>query len=358
MQLWSLALQTTLGPIEIRVAEYGATLQAVILPDRDGTLRDVALGHDQVADYVAHDAYLGAVLGRHASRLRDGRATVAGRLLHLPQNEGPHHLHGGPAGFDRQMWRGAAKGDALVFRRTSPDGEMGYPGTLTAEVRYALTATGQLTIDLTASTDAPTLCNLAHHAYWNLNGQGTVLDHVLQSPAGFMLGTGADLLPTGEVLSVAGTPCDFRKDKPLGRDFDAASLRPNADRTAGVGFDHTLVLGFAGDRGLRHAARLTAAASGIAFDLSTTAPAMQVYAGGDLGPGLPSKGGGQHVQAGGIALETQGYPCAPDFAHFPQAHLLPGHVYCHRMAFDFFHLPGRSSAQPEPRVVPPGEPLR
>jgi aldose 1-epimerase len=326
--------------MEIRVADYGATLQAVILPDRNGVLCDVALGHDRVGDYVAHDAYMGAILGRHASRLRDGKAMVAGRMHCLPQNEGPHHLHGGPAGFDRRMWHGTAEKDALVFRRTSPDGEMGYPGTLNAEVRYGLTDAGGLVIDMRAQSDAPTLCNLAHHGYWNLNGRGQVLDHVLQSPAAFVLGTGADLLPTGEVLAVAGTPCDFRRGRPLGQDFEAASLRPNADRTAGVGYDHTLILGFADAHGLRPAARLTSAVTGIGLDLSTTAPAMQVYAGGDLGPDLPSKGGGRHVQAGGIALETQGYPCAPDFAHFPRADLQPGEDYHHRMAFGFFHLPG------------------
>jgi aldose 1-epimerase len=339
VRLWSLAGAGPLGPMEIRVAEYGATLQAMILPGRDGTLRDVVLGHDNLAAYLASDAYFGAVLGRHAGRLRNGRVALAGQWLDLPRNEGAHHLHGGPKGFDRQVWDGSAEAGALVFRRTSPEGEMGYPGTLRAEVRYALTPYGQLLIEMRAETDAPTLCSLAHHGYWNLSGTGTILGHLLQSPAAFLLATDPDLLPTGEVLSVAGTGCDFRPGKALGQDFDDVSLRPNADRSAGVGFDHTLVLGAAGADGLRPAARLSDAASGLGFSLRTTAPALQVYAGGDLGPGLPAKDGRRHLQAGGIALETQGFPCAPDFAHFPQGWLLPGEVYRHRMVYDFFHLP-------------------
>ena len=331
-------MPTALGPMEIRAADYGAALQAVILPDRGGFLRDVALGHDTLDEYVASDAYLGAVLGRHASRLRQGKVTIAGQGHDFPQNEGAHHLHGGPEGFDRQMWRGRAEGDELVFRRISHEGEMGYPGALQAEVRYRLESSGRLTIEMTAKTDAPTICSLAHHGYWNLDGEGQVLDHVLQSPAAFLLATDADLLPTGEICSVVSTPCDFRRGKPLRQGFDTASLRPNHDGTTGVGYDHTLVLGFAGRERLRPAARLTSAASGIGFDLATTAPAIQVYAGGDLGPHLRSKRGARHVQAGGIALETQGFPCAPDFAHFPQALLLPGKTWRHRMVFDFFHF--------------------
>ncbi len=321
----------------IRVADHGATLQAVHVPDSVGVTRDVVLGHDSLADYIASDAYFGAVVGRFANRIRRGEVTIAGKVHHLPCNEGAHHLHGGPTGFDRRIWTGADKDGALVFRRTSPAGEMGYPGTLRAEVRYELTADARLKIAMRAETDAPTLCNIAHHGYWNLAGAGTVLDHVLTSPAAFLLATDADLLPTGEVLTVAGTGCDFRGGRRIGQDFDAVSLRPNAGRTAGVGYDHTLVLGARDVDGLCLAARLFSPESGLGFDLRTDAPALQVYSGGDLGGQLVGKGGVPCVQAGGIALETQGFPCAPEFAHFPSTLLDVRETYEHRIEVCFFH---------------------
>ena len=337
VRIWSLTRDTTLGPMTIRVAEYGATLHAVHVPDNAGVQRDVVLGHDSLADYVASDAYFGAIVGRFANRIRRGEVTIAGTVHHLPCNEGAHHLHGGPHGFDRQVWAGAVEDDALVFRRISPHGEMGYPGNLTAEVRYALTRGAQLTVTMRAETDAPTLCSLAHHGYWNLAGSGTVLDHVLTSPSAFLLATDADLLPTGEVRTVDGTGCDFRSGRVIGRDFAAVSLRPNANRTAGMGYDHKLVLGAADADGLRLAARLFSPESGLGFELRTDAPALQVYSGGDLGGYLIGKGGVPFMQAGGIALETQGFPCAPEFAHFPSTTLDPGPTYLHRMEIGFFH---------------------
>ena len=340
VRLWSLFRDTVLGPMTIRVAEYGATLHAVHLSDRAGILRDVVLGHDHLKDYNASDAYFGAVVGRFANRIRHGEVLIAGTMVHLPCNDGSHHLHGGPQGFDRQIWAGAAEDGVLVFRRTSSAGEMGYPGNLTTSVHYGLTSDAQLTITMRAETDAPTLCNIAHHGYWNLAGSGTVLNHVLTSPAAFLLATDADLLPTGEIVTVAGTGCDFRAGRRIGQDFDAVSLRPNRARTVGVGYDHTLVLGSPAVDGLHHAARLFSSETGLGFDLHTNALALQVYSGGDLGGGQAGKGGAPIVQAGGIALETQGFPCAPEFAHFPAATLEPGQVYLHRMEISFFHDAG------------------
>lgn len=340
VRLWSLSRDTALGPVTIRVAEYGATLQALQLPDSAGVLRDVVLGYDRLEDYVACDAYFGAVVGRFANRIRQGKVTIGGTLYHLPCNDGPHHLHGGPLGFDRQVWAGAAEDGALVFRRTSPDGEMGYPGHLTACLRYGLTANARLTITMQAETDAPTLCNMSHHGYWNLAGSGDVMNHIVTSPAAFLLANDADLLPTGEVLKVAGTGCDFRSGRRIGQDFDAVSLRPNEAGTAGVGYDHTLVLGSPDADGLRLAARLFSPETGLGFNLRTNAPALQVYSGGDLGGHMTGKGGVPFAQAGGIALETQGYPCAPEFAHFPSAKLDSGEVYLHSMDIAFFRGAG------------------
>lgn len=336
VRLWSLSRHTTVGPMEICVAEYGAILQAAIVPDRLGRPVDVALGHDSLQAYEASDAYFGAVLGRCAGRVRHGRFAVDGMQYLLPLNEGAHHLHGGPMGFDRQVWKGASTQDAIVLRRRSPAGEMGYPGQLDVEVRYSVSPTGQLRILMLARADSPTVCNLSHHAYWNLAGTGTVLSHSLRSPAAFLLTTDADLLADGQIMSVAGTGCDFRAGKTIGRDFDSVSLRPNRDRTAGVGYDHTLVLGPAGADGLRKAATLFSPESGIGFDLDTFAPSMQVYSGGDLGSHLIGKGGVPCVQGGGIALEPQGFSCALEFAHFPSVFVAPDKDYRHEMVFAFF----------------------
>ncbi len=338
VRLWTLARDTDLGPMSIRVADYGATLQAVLVPDSAGVLRDVVLGHDSLTDYIRSDAYFGAVVGRFANRICRGEVVIDGKVHHLDCNEGAHHLHGGVKGFDRQVWQGSVEQCALVFRRTSLDGEMGYPGNLQAQVTYSISSKGQLIIELEAYTNAPTLCNLAHHGYWNLAGSGTVLDHVLTSPAPFLLATDVDLLPTGEVLSVAGTGCDFRAGRRIGQNFDAVSLRPNEGRTAGVGYDHTLVLGPGNFDGMRLAATLYSPETGLGFDLHTDAPALQIYSGGDLGDYLLGKDQMPFVQAAGIALETQGFPCAPQFAHFPPTSLYPGKNYQHRMEVSFFRV--------------------
>jgi aldose 1-epimerase len=170
-----------------------------------------------------------------------------------------------------------------------------------------------------------------------------VLAHSLESPAAFLLATDEDLLADGQILSVAGTGCDFRAGKRIGLDFDRVSLRPNRDRTAGVGFDHTLVLGPGNAGGLRRAATLFCPESGIGFELETSAPAMQVYSGGDLGYHLTGKGGAAHVQGGGIALETLGFSCSTEFAHFPSLRLAPGEEYRHDMVFAFFQDAGRDT---------------
>lgn len=337
--LWHLAADTVLGPMRIAVAEHGATLQAFEVPDAAGIATDIVLGHDTLDEYVAGDAYFGAIVGRYGNRIRAGRAMIDGNACQLDLNEGLHHLHGGRVGFDRKLWRGVASetGDALVFHLVSPDGDMGYPGRLDAWVTYRLTAAGALEIEMTAQTDRPTLCNLVQHSYFNLTGGGDITGHIARFDADFYTPVDDDLLTTGEIRSVAGTPFDFRQPKPIGRDLLAASPRPDKGPSSGLGYDHNLVLGARKADGLRDCATLMNPSNGLGLALRTTEPGCQFYSGGDLSGTTKGKGQRPSVPFGGLTLETQVFPCAPEYDHFPSATLSPGQTYRHVMIFQMFH---------------------
>ena len=343
--LWRCTAMTALGRMEVAVSDYGATLQSLIVADAAGRPVDVVLGHDTLAEYVAGETYFGAIAGRYGNRIRDGRLMIDGICHGLDRNAGAHHLHGGRRGFDRCVWQGVAEGGDLVFRLSSPDGDMGYPGRLDITVRYRITPAGGLDIDMTAVTDRATVCNPVQHSYFNLAGQGDISGHIATIPAAFYTPVDDDLLATGEVLSVAGTPFDFRQPKPFGRDMRAASPRAAPDTLTdtltgaltGVGYDHNLVLGLPDAGGLRPCATVFSPESGLGLRLVTSEPGVQLYTGGDLSAQVIGKGGRPSVPFGGFTLETQKFPCSPAFGHFGQAILRPGETYHHRMQFRFFH---------------------
>jgi len=303
------------------------------VPDREGSFGDVALGHDDLAGHVAGKAYFGATCGRFANRIAAARFPLDGRIVQLSANEGPNHLHGGHCGFDRKIWRGEAEAGGLGvrFSLVSPDGEEGYPGTLTASVAYRI-AGPLLHIEMQAETDAPTIVNLVNHVYWNLSAgrSPTIADHMLTVDADRYLPVGDGQIPTGEMRAVEGTAFDLRSPCRIGDGL--ARLAAAGDD---IGFDHALCLRERG-RGLRFAARLLDPLSGRGFDLSTDQPALQVYAGGKLGSSITGKGGQKIAAFGGLCLETEACPDAPNAAHFPSARLDPGEVYLHRMTFRFF----------------------
>ncbi|MDQ2695616.1 MAG: galactose mutarotase, partial [Pseudomonadota bacterium] len=204
-----------------RITNYGATLTALHVPDRHGRPADMVLGFDALDGYLRGCPYFGATVGRFANRIDKGQFRLDGRLYALTVNDGENHLHGGRKGFDKVVWDAEeTDGSALTLRYVAADGEEGYPGTLTATVRFALTGQGELAIEMTAATDRPTLVNLAHHSYWNLSGrpQENVLDHELTINADRYTPAGPQLIPTGEIAPVAGTAYDFRTAKPVGRD--------------------------------------------------------------------------------------------------------------------------------------------
>jgi len=323
----------TAGALSATVIAHGARLVRFVMPDRDGRPADIVLGFDRLAGYLDSDAYVGATCGRYGNRIGGAAFTLDGVRHRLTVNEPPNQLHGGTDGFDRRLWDATVDeaANAVAFTLRSPDGDQGYPGALTASVRYQLTGDGVLDIRMTAVTDRPTVVNLVHHSYWNLAGQAVghavedVRGHRLAVRGGFITPVGADLIPTGEVRSVDGTPFDLRDGSLLGKALEAVG---------GFGFDHNWCLeGSAGE--LRPVASLEDPASGRRLDLASDQPGLQVYTGGYLSDRVVGKGDRPYRPFAGIALETQRFPGTPNISHFPSARLDPGQRYEHRMQLRF-----------------------
>lgn len=319
---------TLTGPDGLRVVllTYGARLAQLWVPDRNGVLADIVLGHDSLSDWQTHGSYVGATCGRYANRIAKGCFSLDGRSIQLDRNEGANHLHGGAVGLDRKHWQIESHSPSHVtLTTTSPDGEMGYPGTLQLRTTYRLDGKS-LQIEMTATTDAPTIVNLVNHAYFNLAGQGAgnILGQHLQVEAGFYLPVDSQLIPTGEVASVTDTPFDFRQPRSIG----AALPGPG-------GFDHNLCLSSpTGTGGLRPCLTATDPATGRRLRLSTTEPGVQLYTGAHFND-TPGKAGARYPRFGGFAVETQRFPDSPNNPHFPSARLDPGQTYRHVMRFDF-----------------------
>ena len=323
------AHQATLtGPDGLRVVvlTYGARLAELWVPDTRGTLADIVLGQDNLDDWQTHGSYLGATCGRYANRIAGGRFARDGRTVQLDRNEGGNTLHGGTQGFDRKHWTIDSQSDSHVtFATTSSDGEMGFPGTLHARTSYRIDGP-TLSIEMTATTDAPTIVNLVNHAYFNLAGQGMgdIMGQHLQIDAAHYLPVDAELIPTGEILTVTDTPFDFRQLRPI-----------NAQLPGPGGFDHNLCLSApTGAEGLRPCLTATDPASGRCMKLFTTEPGVQLYTGAHFAGG-PGKAGRRYPRFAGFAAETQHFPDSPNNPQFPSARLDPGQTYRHVMRFDF-----------------------
>ena len=311
--------------LRVKLLSWGARLAELWVPDATGASADIVLGQDTLADWQTHGTYVGATCGRYANRIAGGRFNLDGRTVQVDCNEGANALHGGTEGFDLKLWDIENHSETHVtFACMSPAGDMGYPGTLAARVTYRLEA--GLTIEMGAVTDAPTVVNLANHAYFNLAGQGAgdVLAQSLQVDAGFYLPVDAELIPTGEVRSVDGTAFDFRAARLVGK-----SMPDQA------GFDHNFCLSapLAAD-GLRPCLVAEDPVSGRRMRLSTTEPGVQLYTGAHFNGG-PGKGGACYPRFAGFAAETQRFPDSPNNPHFPLSRLGPGQAYKHVMRFDF-----------------------
>jgi aldose 1-epimerase len=315
--------------MRIRVLTFGGILQTIEVPDRRGRLANVALGFDNLTDYVERNPYFGCITGRYANRIARGRFTLDGVTHQLNVNNGPNHLHGGNVGFDKKVWaatevrQGGAVGLELTY--TSPDGEEHYPGTLSTKVTYLLTNDNDIRIDYRATVSGrATIVNLTNHSYFNLAGEGSgdINDHELTINADRYTPVDETLIPTGELARVAGTPFDFNKATRIGE-----RLRDGHPQLViGRGYDHNYVLDRKGS-GLEFAARLRDKASGRTLDVLTTEPGIQFYSGNFLDGTLVGTSGRMYRQGDGLALETQHFPDSPNKPTFPSTVLRPGQVY-------------------------------
>ncbi|PSL08534.1 aldose 1-epimerase [Haloactinopolyspora alba] len=315
--------------MEVDILTYGGIVQSITVPDRKGEMANVALGFDNLGDYVEHSGpYFGAIVGRYANRIAEGEFTLDGEQYELATNNPPNHLHGGDVGFDKKVWEVtdefADRHDVgLELSYTSPDGEEGYPGTLETTVTYTLTKRNELRIDYHATTDEPTIVNLTNHSYFNLGGEGTgsIEDHVLQIEADHYTPVDETLIPTGEIAPVEGTPFDFREPKEVGADI----REPHEQLLIGQGYDHNFVLN--GGDGLDRAAKLRDPESGRTVSVYTTEPGMQFYSGNFLDGSFAGTSGQVYRQSDGLALETQHFPDSPNQPDFPSTVLRPGEEY-------------------------------
>ncbi len=320
----------------VKITTYGARIQSIIVPDRRGQMADVVLGFDHLAGYLGNDPFFGAIIGRYANRIGGARFTLDGKVYHLPANDGKNCLHGGPNGFDKQVWtahvlRGAAPALALTY--FSKNGEAGFPGNLHIKVVYTLLADNALRIQYTASTDRDTVVNFTNHSYFNLAGQGngTILHQLVMLNASRFTPIGPTLIPTGKLENVAGTPLDFRRLTPVGARINANYSQL---KYAG-GYDFNWVLNRGGKKGLVLAARAVDPGSGRELEVFTTEPGVQFYTGNFLDGTIHGKGGKAYLHRGAFTFETQHYPDSPNQPNFPTTELKPGQTYHQTTIFKF-----------------------
>lgn len=327
--------------LKAKITNYGAILTELHTPDRQGQMADVTLGFDRLEDYLPRHPYFGSICGRVVGRITQAKFTLEGQDYQISKNFGAHHLHGGKEGFDRKVWEVIGETisnnqASLKMTYTSLDGEEGYPGNLISWVTYTLNDDNSLKIEMEAQTDAPTIVNLAHHAYWNLAGHdaGNILGHELQLIAQQYTVPGKEGIPTGEIRTVAGTPFDFTKPKTIGADIK--KIPPTDPENLG-GYDLNLVIdGVTGQ--MKQVAWVRESDSGRTMEVHTTEPGVQLYTGNFLDGSFKGKGGKTYEKYAGFCLETQHYPDSINkegLPEWPSTILRPGQMYHHVLAFKF-----------------------
>lgn len=321
--------------MSMKVTNFGGRVVNLVVPDKSGKPVDVVLGYDSLTLYLSDNSYLGALIGRYGNRIAKGKFTLDGKTYTLAQNNGENSLHGGPAGFHNVLWscepfQNENGEDALQLEYTSADGEEGFPGTLRVKVIYTLTNNNEWIIDYEASTDKPTVVNLTQHAYFNLAGGGDILNHQLEIFADRYTPVGAGLIPTGELVSVAGTAFDFTSPHPIGE-----RINGNEEQLkVGKGYDHNFALNKPKPDSLMLAARVSDSSTGIVMEVSTTEPGIQFYSGNFMDGAKKGKGQTYNFR-NGFCLETQHFPDSPNQSTFPSTVLKPGEVYKTRTIYKF-----------------------
>ena len=331
-----LAALRTSGGAEANIITYGATVVSLTMPDREGVLGDVVLGHDSLAGYLNANPYFGSIVGRFGNRIANGQFNLDDSTYVLAKNNGPNHLHGGIKGFDKANWVLAGTIEepdrvGIQLRYVSEDGEEGYPGELTVDVTYVLTEDHALSVDYAATTTKATPVNLTQHTYFNLAGGGDILSHEVTLAAGHFTPVDSTLIPTGEIRSVTGTPFDFRRAVAIGARID----EDNRQLAFGNGYDHNFVLDQAHPGDTLQAATVYDPQSGRIMDVFTTEPGVQFYTGNFLDGLITGKGGQVYGRNSGFCLETQHFPDSPNQPSFPPTILRPGEMYATRTVFAF-----------------------
>ena len=322
--------------LTMQVTNFGARVVSLWTPDRDGNYEDVVLGYDNIDKYINNpgERFLGAVVGPYANRIADGTYSIGDEAYHFPQNNNGQTLHGGLEGLDMVVWDVFAADDStLVLTYMHTDGQEGMPGNLEIFMTYTLTSNNEFKVEYMAQTDKPTHVNISHHSFFNLKGEGngTINDHVLFINASKTTPVNEVLIPSGEIVDVAGTPFDFRQAKAIGTDLDIE----NEQLKNGGGYDHNWVLDRETPDQLELAAAVLEPASGRHMEVWTDQPALQFYGGNFFDGSTTGKYGRPLAYRESFALETQKYPDTPNHANFPSTLLNPGEEYAHTCVYRF-----------------------
>lgn len=325
---------TNANGVEAAITNYGGRIVSVMVPDREGNMKDVVLGFDNIDDYIATDNNFGATIGRYGNRIANGKITVEGVEYQLPQNNYGHTLHGGPEGFDKKVFKAnKLNNQTLELTYLSADGEAGFPGNLNVKVTMTLTDDNAIDIQYEAETDKETVVNLTNHSYFNLSGDAnnTILNEVLTINGDQFTPVDDTFMTTGEILPVEGTPMDFRSPHVIGEHIDNYDYE---QLKFGDGYDHNWVLNTDGDIS-QVAASVHSPETGILLEVFTTEPGLQVYTGNFLNGSDTGKYGAVYNKRNAICLETQKFPDSPNKANWPSPYLKPGEKYTSRCIYKF-----------------------
>ena len=319
--------------MEVCVTNFGARIVSVLVPDRDGIMRDVVLGFDNIKDYQNVKSDFGASIGRYANRINQGRITIDGEIIQLPQNNYGHCLHGGPNGWQYKVYKPVeVTRNSISFSLFSPDGDENFPGNVNAKVSYTLTDDNAIRIEYSATTDAKTVINMTNHSYFNLSGNPSnpAIDHILYINASNFTPVDSTFMTTGEIASVEGTPMDFTTPKAIGQDIE----NPYQQLRNGKGYDHNWVLDTKGNVN-ELAAKLSCPSTGIAVEVYTNEPGIQIYTGNFLKGNVVGKNGVAYPCRASVCLETQHFPDSPNKPQWPSVLLEPGQKYYSECIYKF-----------------------